>query len=648
MMEFIGGQFMLLAAIYAVLWIPGRTWVIFLERNGQVFDSVLRWVITVTLSIVTVDFLMIILGRLGIPLEGWSVLGGIFLITVGMIFLAKKMKNDGTRPISKISSSRISSLFFPVFFAAVLLKSIYGIPLIVPSSTDLGHHMYWVKKIVMEKKLPVYEEREIEIDSGGKYIVGEKKPISDFIVGEHLVLGAVVMISGKGVTSSFSLVVLFAIHIASVLSVYALARRIFSDFSWGESAAIWALFFFGVLYALGQSQMKFVFGGAIGNSFGNLFFPVIFLLIITALLKKRSDIFIAGMFGTFALIYTHHLSALLFGVSLIGSLLFFFFFSEQSVRKNFFLLFRSLSVLCTAGILILFFLFFFTPSYISNMAVSQVVGEAQNEEHQGLSFSQFVSVAGDPRAALGLLGLFWIIARKRFRKKPFTAMLAGWTGVLIFLTLFPDIARIDLPSARVANYAAAPLALLSGLSAALLFQGVQRFGMFSSRMILSVAIFFTVTAAYRGLLDNSTFFKVKPFQREQSLELFHAGEYMSQNIPSSVVVLHDHINIPTNSFLKTFFMRDFNYPFYRAMLFRYERIADKQEKCTLYVISSPDSREAEKCEQELHIGAVLVNEKIDGQQFQHFRKYEKVYSDAFQSVYARETKSVSQKNGNSS
>ncbi len=633
-MDFFVGQFWLLVALVVVLWVPGRMWVLFLERKKPLFSVVEQIPLSITLSIVVVDLVMIVLGRVGIFLDALSVGLGIFFVSGLLFFFAKREKKAKENSVSP--KQELSLLFWIVFLLAVVIKMVYLVPNIVPHATDLGHHSYWIKKIVLDGKLPTYEERDITTNDAGNYIVGEAEPISDFIIGEHLTLSAIAIISGKDVVSGFSVTALFVLHVVTLLAMYALAKRLFERSSHAERIGVWTLFFFGVLYALGQSQMKYVTGGAMGNTFGNLFIPVAFLLLLFAVRRCLVGAFISALFVIFMLAYTHHLSTLLFVFALLGIFLMLAIFHRGFFPKNILPLLRSRSVWITVVSFLCFFFFFFTPSYIRNMAVEQVVGTPQNEEHLGFSFLELGRAVGESRAAFGILGLGFLLFSRKMRRSDILAILAGWSIPLGILIVYPNLVRIDLPSARVANYMVFPLAILSGYALVLLVERLKRFSRSASWVCTAMVLFLVVSVSYGGFLDNASVMKKRSDQTERSLEVFSAAQYLHDRVSGSVTVMHDHINITSgDAWIKTFFMRDYNYPFYRAFLFRYDRATDKQEKCTMYVFSEPDSSEAKKCIDDLNVGAILVDEKIDGQQFQHFGDYWKVYSDPFHSVYVR-------------
>lgn len=633
MVTYISEQILFLMALILVLWVPGRIWVLFLERKGKFLTDIERISLAISLSVVMVDFLMIILGRLGVPLTALTIGLGIIGVS-GSLFGWTKWHSLSNNDSQRASQKKTSLMFLLVFSLAIAIKMFYFIPNIIPASTDLGHHVFWVQKIVLEKKLPIYEEQEITKNGEGDYIVGATHPISDFIIGEHLVLSAVAMLSGKDIVSGFSMMTLFVLHIATLLVLYSLGRRLFEKRPYAEQIGTWTLFFFGVLYALGQSQMRYVTGGAVGNVFGNLFIPMIFLVVLIALRYKRMDMAIVSMCMLFTLAYTHHLSTLLFMLVFLSVMTVLVLVRRDIFVESVLPIVWNRRFLVIVGGFILFFFFFYTPSYVSNMAVDQVVGAPKNEEHLGFSFLQLVHSVGESRMALGLAGITFLLFSLKTRRSEEMAILVGWTVIFCLLVLFPAVFRIDLPSARVANYIVFPLSILSGYAMVILIRSF-RFSGFPIRMRTLSMFFLIVAFSYGGFKDNNAFLKSRAEQDVRSLSVFSVAEYSATHIADTDVVMHDHIHIPGDAWIKIFFNRDYNYPFYRALLFRYDRETDKQEKCTLQVLSQPNSKEAKKCESDLNVRAIIVDEKMDGQQFQHFQDYDKVYADKFHAVYAR-------------
>lgn len=636
MLELVREQLFFLLSLAGVLVLPGWATLSFLERKGRVFTLLERVVLAVTLSIVAVDFLVIFMDVLRIPLFAWSIVGAIALYTIGLrgwVYYCDRKSAENTQVATDPRPNFASSWsFLFVFLAMVIVKSLYFVPYVVPSSTDLGHHMYWVKQIGMEHALPVYEEREIMKGENGSY-VGEAEPISDFIVGEHIVMAAIHMLSGASVISAFPSLVLFVIHIVTALAVYVLALRLFERYRQKEKVAVVGLFLFGVLYAIAPPQMKYIIGGVVGNTIGNLFIPSIFLIVVMALRLKHAGLLALSIVLMFGLAYTHHLSTLMFAVALAGTFTVLSVLKWSMVREQLWMLATKPLVLGTFVVCLIFFFFVWTPSYITNAAVKTIVGEPTATEHQGYSLSQLKFAVGEPRMVFGVLGLAVLFASRTFRRSDTLALLSGWTLPLALLVLYPELARISLPSGRVANYLITPFSVLSGWSMVWLLENTRRQNALPQIARIGMLMLLLTLVIHNGFFDNMVYLGQQRETVQKMRSLFTASDFLLENIPDNQNIVYDHINILGGSWIKLFFMRDYNYPFYRANLFRYDRITDKQERCTLEVISHPNTREAARCMDDLDIQALLVSETVDGQQFKHFKNYWQVYNDAYYSVY---------------
>ncbi len=634
----IAKQFLFLMAIFLLLFWPGFSLLSFWQRKNPFLTLTEKLIASVGLSAAISTFLMIIIGRAGIRLNSLTI-----TITVGVFGLfffffarwgktAKKNKSSEKKESENIGN--INGIFLAVFLLLVIIKTIYLLPNLVPSATDLGHHLYWVKKISSFGELPNYEKQEIILNENGKNIISQPRPISDFIIGEHLILSGIQMISGREFTSAFSLLTLFIIHLFSLLSLYALTRRIFENFSSAQNVAIWTLFFAGALYSISQSQMKYVSGGVVGNLFGNLLLPTIFLFLVIAIRKARADVLALAIFISFALIYFHHLSALILLLILLCFGAMMLFFNPRLFSRQIIPLLLDQKTWLTLGGAIIFFLWIYTPSYIKNAAVKTIMGTPEAEEHLGFSFWQLVYSLGEPRATLAIFGLLILIFFQKPRLTDTAALLTGWLLPLVFLILYPEAVKISMPSGRIANYLTFPIAILSAFALVWISEKIKQNTFFPVWLYHGILILALGAIIYNGFTDNNSYlknFSAASIVRAQ--ELFHSAEFLREKIPASLVIIHDHINIPGDAWIKVFLARDYNYPFYRAHFFRYKRATDKQEKCTLNLISAPNSQEARQCASDLNAHVFLVNETIDGQQFQHFNNYWKIYADPFNSVY---------------
>jgi hypothetical protein len=639
-MDFLFGQIGFLVALGLVFLLPGYSLVTFFERKRPILSSFERLAAGSALSLVSVGFLIIGMDRFGIPLTSLSVASGIAIFSLAFLIPARTTRESGAseQPVHTIPRS-----FLIVFFGLLIIKSFYFVPTLIPNSTDLGHHLYWIEKISTDHELPVYEERDILTHEDGMHSISDPLPISDFIIGEHLTLSAVRMISDRDFTTSFSVLSLFLVHILTLLAVFSLGRRLFDHLPNRDSVAVWTFLLFGLLYAIGPPQMKYIEGGVIGNTFGNLLIPAILLILVVALREKRADWFAVSVFLVFGLAYTHHLSMLLFATILAGIGILYVALERTQATKTLISFLRDKRLILTILGCLLFIGLVYVPSYLRNAAVETVVGapDAAKAEHQGLPLAKLLQITGEPRVALALIGLLFVSFLPTFRRKDVVAVLVGWTAPLLLLTLAPEIARLDLPSGRVANYLEMPVAITAGFALAtlitLLHQRVRAPRWIGAGILFLLA----VTVFYTGTTDNNAYLRDETDRNTRSLALFDTGRYLRDRIPETANIVHDHINIPGNSLLKVFLLRDYNFPFYRAHLFRYDR-ADREERCTLHLISTPGSEEATQCANELSIRAFVVSDPDDSPQFVRARLYDRVYADPFHAIFFRNTERYAQ------
>jgi hypothetical protein len=127
-----------------------------------------------------------------------------------------------------------------------------------------------------------------------------------------------------------------------------------------------------------------------------------------------------------------------------------------------------------------------------------------------------------------------------------------------------------------------------------------------------------------GLFDINQSFKTAPVGKK-TVETFAISRYLNKRTNSSDVILKDHNYVPADSWMKVFFMRDYNYPFTRGLFFRYAGSA-KREMCTLWMISIPNSANAKKCFSELGIDFLVVNSNYDNVQFKDTQRFWRVYA----------------------
>jgi len=286
-----------------VLFVPGYFLLLAIFGRSKVLSSSERFILSFGLSIVSADFIFFIYPRISLPINRLSAIIGILLFSVITLIIYKIRKFPSSEKInndenlfhfSKIQLGSVLLLIFLMFF----IKTAFLTQTVLPTSTDMGHHMYWAKWITENQILPNY---------GG---------LPDFIIGEHVIFAVISLISGLNFFSAFPVLTLYLINIFSLLTVFILVLRIFKE----RRVAILILFFLGTLFAISSPQAKFVSGGVIGNLLGNLLTPMVFYfffrfseLLFNENQKNIFRTFLAlALFSVFGLFYTHHLTAFLF------------------------------------------------------------------------------------------------------------------------------------------------------------------------------------------------------------------------------------------------------------------------------------------------------------------------------------------------
>lgn len=635
MINFIYTQILFYISIAIILFIPGYFLLLTLKKKLDL-TALEIFVFSVGLSYVISTFLLIIIDRINIPLNRLNIFLTLTIFSLILLIVAFLKNKKNILHYEKNSiTSKGAVTFLLILFLALLFRVLFVIPQSIPYSTDLGHHMYWVEKIVETQKLPAYQKEDIS-QSNGIYYIKTSIPISDFIIGEHVVLAGIKILSRAEITSLFSIIVLFILNIMAILTVYIITLRIFETETNKFNIAILSFFFIAVLYCLDPPQMKYVTGGVIGNTISNFLILMTTTLTLISIKKKEIIYLVLAILSFFGLFYIHHLSTLLFGLIILFSFIFLIIANLFELRKFFtglLFIFKSPFFYISLGIFIFFILFIKTPSYIANSAIDTVIGEPTSAEHLGLSFSQLKYQLGEPRIIFGLFGLFILLLSKKLRKNEGVILLFGWTVPLIILTLFPTIVKISIPSGRIANYLIFPFSILTSYTLIWTFEKIKNQHHLSSALKYLAIIFFISIIIHNGIYNNVSQMLTYGKNYQKILSVFNASTYLDNNIPSDENIVHDHINILGDSWIKVHLMKDYNYPFYRANLFRYDRISDKQENCTLDIISNPDSENSLKCLEDLKITTILVNKFTDSQLFKKSKKFSQIYSDQFNNIY---------------
>ncbi len=305
MFSFIQSQLMFYIALALVLFLPGYSLLLAIFGRSKILSSLERFILSFGLSIISVDFIFFLYPRLLLPINRLSVLVGILLFSATAFIIYKWRKfstetasnDEGLFQFSKIQFGSILLLIFLAFF----IKTAFLSQAVLPTTTDMGHHMYWAKWITENQTLPDY---------GG---------LPDFIIGEHVIFAIINLISGLSFFSAFPILTLYLVNIFSLLTIFILVLRIFQK----KQIALLALFLLGTLFAIASPQAKFISGGVIGNLLGNLLMPTAFYfffrfseLLFTDSQKKLARTFLAlAFFSLFGLFYAHHLPAFLFHFS---------------------------------------------------------------------------------------------------------------------------------------------------------------------------------------------------------------------------------------------------------------------------------------------------------------------------------------------
>jgi len=686
MLSFLGNQILFYISLVLVLFLPGYFLLLTIFAKSGKFSSLEKFVLSCGLSIISVDFLMMILNRLHIPITRASLLitllifmSACFAIYASRTFKMssrlfvwvnglnkffpqnlmlrmkvrdeyRKQKNDlevgeKTGHLFNFSKRQII-LIIGIIFLTIFIKADYLADNVLPSATDLGHHMYWAKEIAASGTIPPYAQKDIEQIDGG-YQIGAAHSISDFIIGEHLIFAAIALLGGLDLISYFPILTLFAINLASILAIFILAIRFFEKHAQAKNIAILTLFLVGPLFAISPPQAKYVFGGVIGNIIGNLLVPIAFYFFYRALEEKNKIFATLAIFTTMGLFYTHHLTGfvLLFILALsVVLLLVFNFRRAREMTRQWLKIFFSRPVILFLVFALVFVAVIYTPSYLKNTAVNTVIGGPKKIEHQGLSFSQFKFTVGEPREALGLIGaaLILFLLYKRRNREEFgypNAFLFAWVSVIILISIFPDWMHISVPSARIGNYGSFPLSILASfviieMAGRIKINSPEGEKIFLNSKMLAAALIllfsFVVAAGFYDNAQNQS----QDQLAQKTVQTFAAAQYLAKNTDAKDQILHDHVFITADSWIKLFFMRDYDFPFYRANFDRYTNGIDKKETCTLSMISTPGSADSQKCYQNLGIDFVMIG-KTDAPQFVKENSFWQVYNNGEINTYYR-------------
>ena len=626
-----------------VLFVPGY-FLIFATGLHKKLSSLESFIIAFGSSIIAVDFLMIILGKSPFHITRVSIFSIIILfsITCFAIYFFRNRKNAKTVLIEEIRPSnnlplKSAALILLIIFLTIFIKTIYFKDTIFPTTTDLGHHMYWTKVITTTGNLPQYEKADIEQD----LTVGKPEPIADFIIGEHLIFAAIALLSGASFISAFPSLVLFLIQIMSLLAIFILAREIFkkAEHGYGDTIAIMALFLIGPLYALASPQAKFVSGGVIGNTIGNLLIPLAIYFYIRAFSEKKSAFLAWALFISLGLAYTHHLSTFVFIFIAFFTLIAFTALNLRIIKseaQKLIKLFISPSVLAVLAMGVIFIFLIYTPTYLNPKAIDTAVGAPSKATRTGLTLTQLKITAGEARFAFAIAGIILLFFARKIGKYR-QAFMIGWIGALTLMSLRPDWLFVDIPSNRIASYAVFPFAIVATCMLAHIFillkdrsENINK-NYLSPFFIMITFFAFMIFVSANGFNDDAQSLNTDN-STNNALQTYAASQYLASHLNSQDMTLKDHNYLSGDTWVKLFFMRGYNYPLSRGYFKRYEDSASR-EQCTNLMISTPDSSNAKQCFAGTKTDFIMINPKIDSVQFDKLKNFWQIYSSDEVGIY---------------
>lgn len=623
--------------------LPGFLVLRTLQKDAK-FPALVTFLLSFGLSLLFLEASLLFLGNIPVALTATNVTLWYAAILLPLAFFVWRknttIDKDSLRAPQILTSKKDLVLATLILVTLFFVKSFYLAGTILPTATDLGHHLYWSQVISTSHALPVYAKQDVLVSPENHYSLGDPEPIADFIIGEHLPIAFLQIFTGFSYTSAFPILFLFLLNLLSVLALAAFAHTLTIAFVKKNSHIsikpstlfIAALFLFGILFSLASPEMKFVSGGVIGNLFGNLFIPLILLCLLRALTEKNAALLGITFLLLATLAYTHHLSTFIllyiFAAFFVVSLFFLgknVITTYQSWLK---LLLRPAALLPLVAIL-LFASFVALPTYLETHAVSTAVGTPTKGTRTGLTLAELTASNSALKVGASFFALLFILVLPRLRKTVSGILLFAYGSVLLVMALFPAALYVNIPSARIANYTSFPLGFLALFAGGALFLFLQKYFSskisFSSPLTLGLFLLCILALVAPGLEDNSQ--TINP--KNQSVfvaQTFAAAEYLTPRTNKTDVILKDHNFIEaSDTWMKLFFQRGYNYPLSRSFFKRYEDNPSR-EQCTLAAISTPNTPFGKQCYRELSIQAVIINPKFDSAQFLKSPDFSLVYS----------------------
>lgn len=659
METFLYEQLFFISILFTILFIPGWFFLIAFFPRSQ-FALIEKFILSVPISFALTTLTIIFVDTIGISLTKMhifiSLTSLVALLLVGAL-IHKKDTNQTKKHIFTCTKKQTFVIIALIIFT-IVLKGTFLINTIFPTATDLGHHMFWVEKIVKEQSLPSYEKIEI-IEDNESYYLSNPEKIADFIVGEHIIFAVVKTFTHQSTVSTFPSLILFMISIFTVMTIFIITRRFFAQYRYGIYVAILTLLFIGPLWTISGAGAKFVSGGVIGNVIGNLLLPTILYFLYRAFAQKNARLLLPAILCTVALVYTHHLTTFIFGYVFIFSIGAFIILQRDGLcgYSNIFSLMKNYYIIPLLIIVVSVIFFIHPPSYLDSATVATSVGAPEKSTRTGIPFTELMYTLGEARFVFGIIGLmilsillctrrigiFTRVATSALPTNIYAgAFLLGWGWALLGMTLAPHIFQVNIISSRIATYGIFPLAILAGFS----LTWITTLLVYHKNHTLKIphaALLFTLLMTFSyifvtGMRDNATSLNTAP-KTNAALQTFHAGDYASKVFGSRVAngdfwMVKDHNYIVADTWIKVFFADDYSYPLSRSFFKRYETNPDR-ETCTREMISAPRSAQAQQCYDNLSTHAVLVDTEQDAAQFTSNEQFDRVYQNDDHSLFIR-------------
>src|SRR3989344_9371211 len=202
---FVDSLIFLLVFLFAYL-VPGYFFLGIFKIKLSFFE---HFIFSFLFSLVFVIFSSILLNLLHVPINKFS-FAIFFLVFVGTMVSLQKKKFGRVVSFkdSFFGDKKCFIIFVTPLLALVVLYTMALSAQPLPYGTDLGHHSFWAKSIIITGELPDYGSNQ-------------------FVIGESILLAIPFLISGLAFNSVYSLVLLFLVHIFGLLAVLALSFRIF-------------------------------------------------------------------------------------------------------------------------------------------------------------------------------------------------------------------------------------------------------------------------------------------------------------------------------------------------------------------------------------------------------------------------------------